>query len=114
MAQLVDENGFEIVGARALRRGEAGWRGEGGLAVVAEESVSASRICPTNAAGGPEPSDAPGAFAVKMRVKARTPEVKPMLGWLKQMELRPLRLDCWSFEQESAAAARESGAMRPG
>ena len=39
VAEFVDEQGFQIIGALALRRGEPGGRGEGRLAVVAEERV---------------------------------------------------------------------------
>ena len=39
MAEFVSKQRFEIVGARALRSGERGGSGVGGLAVVAEKGV---------------------------------------------------------------------------
>ena len=39
-----DEQGFQIIGALALRRGEPGGRGEGRLAVVAEERVGIENL----------------------------------------------------------------------
>jgi hypothetical protein len=38
--------------------------------------------------------ETPGALAVMTRVKARTPEVKAELDWLKQIVLRPSALLC--------------------
>jgi hypothetical protein len=49
--------------------------------------VSASSICPANAAGPLTPTETPGAFAVITRVNACTPPENPMLDWLKQTVL---------------------------